>query len=63
MSKYLTADQYRARVRTMPVKELEVLVDTFTIHKNSLNKEEMTIARIVDAEIERRIANWEMAQV
>jgi hypothetical protein len=63
MSKYLTVDQYRARVRTMPVKELEVLIETFTIHKNSLNKEEMTIARIIDMEIERRIANWEMAQV
>ena len=63
MSKYLTADQYRAKVRTMSVKELEVLIETFTIHKNSLNKEEMTIARIIDMEIERRIANWEMAQV
>ena len=63
MSKYLTVDQYRAKVRTMPVKELEVLIETFTIHKNSLNKEEMTIARIIDMEIERRIANWEMAQV
>ena len=63
MSKYLTADQYRAKVRTMSVKELEVLIETFTIHKNSLNKEEMTIARIIDMEIKRRIANWEMAQV
>jgi hypothetical protein len=63
MSKYLTADQYRAKVRTMTIKELEVLIETFTIHKNSLNKEEMTIARIIDMEIERRIANWEMAQV
>ena len=63
MKKYLTPDQYRARVRTMPIKELEVLIDTFTIHKNSLNKEEMTIARIVDMEIERRILNWEVTEV
>ena len=63
MSKYLTVDQYRAKVRTMPVKELEVLIDTFTIHRDSLNKEEMAIARIVDMEIERRILNWEVAQV
>ena len=63
MKKYLTVDQYRAKVRTMSVKELEVLIETFTIHKNSLNKEEMAIARIIDMEIERRIANWEMAQV
>ena len=59
MKKYLTADQYRAKVCTMSIKELEVLVETFTIHHNSLNKEEMTIARILDAEIERRIAQWE----
>ena len=63
MSKYLTVDQYRAKVRTMPIKELEVLIDTFTIHRDSLNKEEMAIARIVDMEIERRILNWEVAQV
>ena len=63
MKKYLTVDQYRARVRTMSVKELEALVDTFTIHHNSLNKEEMAIARIIDMEIERRILAWEVAQV
>lgn len=63
MKKYLTVDQYRARVRTMPIKELEVLIETFTIHRESLNKEEMAIARIIDMEIERRIANWEIAEV
>jgi hypothetical protein len=57
--KYLTVDQYRARVRSMPVKELEVLIETFTIHRDSLNKEEWAIARILDAEMERRILNWE----
>ena len=63
MAKYLTVDQYRARVRSMPIKELEVLMETFTIHRDSLNKEEMTIARIIDMEIERRIANWEICEV
>jgi hypothetical protein len=63
MKKYLTVDQYRAKVRSMTIKELEVLIETVTIHKNSLNKEEMAIARIVDMEIERRILNWEVAQV
>ena len=63
MSKYLTVDQYRAKVRTMPIKELEVLIETFTIHKNSLNKEEMAIARIIDMEMERRILNWEVTEV
>ena len=63
MKKYLTVDQYRAKVRTMPIKELEVLIETFTIHRDSLNKEEMAIARIIDMEIERRIANWELVEV
>ena len=63
MKKYLTVDQYRAKVRTMPIKELEVLIETFTIHRDSLNKEEMAIARIIDMEIERRILNWEIAEV
>jgi hypothetical protein len=63
MKKYLTVDQYRAKVRSMPFKELEVLIDTFTIHRDSLNKEEMAIARIIDMEIERRILNWEIAEV
>ena len=63
MKKYLTVDQYRAKVRTMPIKELEVLIETFTIHRDSLNKEEMAIARIVDMEIERRILNWEVTEV
>ena len=57
MKKYLTVDQYRARVRAMPIKELEVLIDTFTIHRDSLTKKEWAIARIVDAEMERRIMN------
>lgn len=63
MAKYLTPDQYRARVRSMPIKELEVLIETFTIHHTSLTKEELTIARIVDMEMERRIANWEACEV
>ena len=62
MKKYLTVDQYRTRVRSMPIKELEVLIETFTIHRDSLNKEEAAIARIVDMEIERRIANWEACE-
>ena len=63
MEKYLTVDQYRAKVRTMHIKELEVLIDTFTIHRDSLNKEEMAIARIIDMEMERRILNWEVTEV
>ena len=63
MKNYLTAEQYRAKVRSMPVKELEALIETFTIHYFSLTKEEAAIARILDAEMERRILNWEIANV
>ena len=63
MAKYLTVDQYRAKVRSMPTRELEVLMETFTIHRDSLTKEEAAIARIIDMEIERRILAWEVAEV
>ena len=63
MAKYLTVDQYRAKVRGMPTKELEVLMETFTIHRDSLNTEETAIARIIDMEIERRILAWEVTEV
>ena len=63
MSKYLTVDQYRAKVRGMPTKELEVLMETFTIHRDSLTLEETAIARIIDMEIERRILAWEVTEV
>jgi len=63
MKKYLHPDQYRKIAKTMPLKELEGLLETFVTHKDSLSKEEATIARILDMEMERRIANWEVAQV
>lgn len=63
MKKYLTVDQYRKIVKSMPLKEIEGLMETFKTHKDSLSKEEFAIARILDMEIERRILNWEVAEV
>jgi hypothetical protein len=63
MAKYLNPDQYRKIVKSMPLKEIEGLLETFTTHKASLSKEEFAIARILDMEMERRIANWEAVQV
>ena len=63
MAKYLTVDQYRTKVRGMPTRELEVLMETFIIHRDSLTKEETAIARIIDMEIERRILAWEVTEV
>lgn len=63
MAKYLHPDQYRKIVKSMPLKELEGLLETFATHKESLNKEEAAIARILDMEMERRILNWEVVEV
>ena len=63
MAKYLTPDQYRTKVRGMDTSELEVLMETFTINWDSLTKEEMACARIINMEIERRILAWEVTEV
>ena len=63
MAKYLHPDQYRKIVKSMPLKEIEGLLETFETHKASLSKEEFAIARILDMEMERRIANWEACEV
>lgn len=59
MAKYLHPDQYRKIVKSMPTKEIEGLLETFTTHKDSLSKEEAAIARILDMEMEHRILEWE----
>lgn len=63
MAKYLHPDQYRKIAKTMPLKELEGLLETFATHKASLSKEEAAIARILDMEMERRILAWEVVEV
>ena len=63
MAKYLHPDQYRKIVKSMPLKEIEGLLETFATHKDSLSKEEAAIARILDMEMERRILNWEVVEV
>lgn len=62
MSKYLTVPEYNKIVRTMPIQEVQGLFETF---QNSLSRtaEETKIMDILEAEVERRIANWEIAYV
>jgi len=61
MSKHRNAD-YRQIVRNMPIQEIDGLFETF---QNSTTRTalETEIMDILEAEIERRIANWEVAYV
>ena len=61
MSKYRKTD-YQSIVRNMPIQGIEGLFETF---QNSTTRTalETEIMNILEAEIERRIANWEVAYV
>jgi len=62
MSKYRTPAEYREIVGTMPIQEIDGLFETF---QNSTTRTaiETEIMTILEAEIERRIAGWEVAYV
>ena len=62
MPKYLTPSEYREIVGAMPIQEVDGLFETF---QNSTTRtvQETEIMTILEAEIERRIANWEVAYV
>jgi hypothetical protein len=62
MSKYLTPTEYRQIVSTMPFQEVDGLFETFQ-NCSTRTAEETKIMDILEAEIERRIANWEVVEV
>jgi len=62
MSKYRTREEYQAIVRTMPAQELSSLLDTFW-SSTTLTEGEVAIRDVLDAEMERRIMAWEIAEV
>ena len=62
MSKYRTPAEYKQIVGTMPIQEVDGLFETFQ-NSQSLTIEETQIMYILEAEIERRIARWEVAYV
>ena len=62
MSKYRTPEEYRAMVRNMGVQELMGLADTFN-ESQTLNDKDVVIRNIPNNEVERRINNWEIAEV
>jgi len=61
MSQYRTAD-YRQIVRNMPIQEIDGLFETFQ-NSTTRTAQETEIMDILEAEIERRIARWEVAYV
>jgi hypothetical protein len=60
--KYRTREEYQAIVKTMPAQELSSMLDTF-FNSTTLTAGERAILDVLDAEMERRIMAWEIAQV
>ena len=62
MKLYRTPAEYRQIVGTMPSQEVDGLFETFQ-NCQTRTAEETKIMNILEAEIERRIARWEVAYV
>ena len=62
MKLYRTPAEYRAIVGTMPIQEVDGLFETFQ-NSTTRTAQETQIMDILEAEIERRIARWEVAYV
>ena len=62
MKLYRTPAEYKEIVSTMPIQEVDGLFETFQ-NSTSRTIEETQIMNILEAEIERRIARWEVAYV
>jgi hypothetical protein len=61
-NKTLTREQYQQLARDMNVQELMGLAETFN-ECQSLNIVEALIKDVLNNEVERRINNWETAEV
>jgi len=59
MSKYLTPAEYRQIVGTMPIQEVDGMFETFQ-NCSTRTAQETEIMNVLEAEIERRIARWEI---
>jgi len=62
MKLYRTAAEYREIVGTMPIQEIDGLFETY-MNCPTRSARENEIMNILEAEIERRIANWEVCVV
>jgi hypothetical protein len=62
LSKHLTREQYQQLARNMGVQELMGLAETFN-ESSTLDTVETLIKDVLNNEVERRINNWEIAEV
>jgi hypothetical protein len=62
MKLYRTPAEYRQIVGTMPIQEVDGLFETFQ-NSTTRTAQETEIMNVLEAEIERRIARWEVAYV
>jgi hypothetical protein len=62
MSKYLTAVEYKQIVGNMPIQEIDGLFETLQ-NCSTRTAEETKIMNILEAEVEHRIARWEVIYV
>ena len=62
MKLYRTPEQYKEIVSTMPIQEIDGLFETY-MNCPTRTARETEIMNILEAEIERRIARWEVAYV
>jgi hypothetical protein len=62
MKLYRTPAEYKQIVSTMPIQEVDGLFETFQ-NSTTRTAQETEIMNILEAEIERRIARWEVAYV
>ena len=62
MKLYRTPAEYRKIVGTMPIQEVDGLFETFQT-STTRTAQETEIMNVLEAEIERRIARWEIAYV
>ena len=62
MKLYRTPAEYREIVGTMPIQEVDGLFETFQ-NSTTRTAEETQNMNVLEAEIERRIARWEVAYV
>lgn len=60
--KEFTVEQRREYARNLPTKELLSLAETYK-EATTPGTLEVVIKNIIDAEVERRIFNWEIATV
>jgi len=62
MKLYRTPAEYQAIVSNMPIQEVDGLFETFQ-NSTTRTAQETEIMNVLEAEIERRIARWEVAYV